>query len=62
MSWKESYSDQIENLISYSKLIYQRGLVSAAGRKHQRSVRPTCADHGKQYPSACCYAGGAGAL
>mgnify|MGYP000683014774 CR=1 FL=1 len=31
MSWKESYSDQIENLISYSKLIYQRGLVSAAG-------------------------------
>ena len=53
MNWKESYSDQIENLISYSKLIYQRGLVS---------VRPTCADHGKQYPSACCYAGGAGAL
>ena len=31
MSWKESYSDQIENLISYSKLIYQHGLVSAAG-------------------------------
>ena len=31
MNWKESYSDQIENLISYSKLIYQRGLVSAAG-------------------------------
>lgn len=30
MNWKESYSDQIENLISYSKLIYQRGLVSAA--------------------------------
>lgn len=31
MNWKESYSDQIENLISYSKLIYQHGLVSAAG-------------------------------
>lgn len=26
MNWKESYSDQIENLISYSKLIYQHGL------------------------------------
>ena len=61
MSWKESYSDQIENLISYSKLIYQHGLASAAGGKIS-PVRPTCADHGKQYPSACCYAGGAGAL